>query len=1164
MGATNNRGVGAKLSWRKIAFWSGLGLLALIVLAIGWLLTVDLGTFKPQIERWASEKTGRQISIDGDLHIDLARHSVVIAENIRIQDAAWSGRADMITIGRLEVRLDLRSIFDGPIIIELIDLDDAEIFLTNPEEGDANWVLQKRQEAVQAVQEPAESDGVLFEVVDIDRLRLVYSSPQRSEPLDIFVEFLDQKHRDDDFLDVEFSGTIGDREVRFDGEIGTWAALIRGKDVHYDVDVTLDTFNLSSQGTIDDMISPRRPSLSFTATGPDINDLTRLLKMGERGSGDISLTGSLTPQENGPLVLAVAGNIGRTDIKASGAFSDLQDLEEVDIDFFASGPDIRPILNFFGIDQVRESPFMVNVDAQRRGKSLIIEKAEVLFGEAQFKLTARMPKFPSIDDSVIKLQIDGPDIERFRYVFQLPGAATGPFSLGVAIDTNDDGVEILNLDIQTSLGKIQANGRFAERASYIGSTLNFRLTSDSLARIGEAYGLEKLPDRPIEIVGGAEWTKDGIRTVESLQMTVDGVVARVDGVIKPVEGLLGSDLRFALAGTDLAALVGAFGDSESVPTLPFDVNGQLLVRNDGYRFRDVKGNIGSSDIQIDGLLVPQDGIIGSRFDFAVSGPAFEEVIDQIGDLEVRHGPYELSGSVLFKPDMIDFDDIELDRSGGNVDFNLELGMPLSRRWVNLDIQAKGPDVRTLVRGLEDFEPDEAPFLIDVRGTIRDTTLAFDHLDINVGDATLSAHGVLEFIDDATTSEFQLNVNIPSLAKLGEFNGYRMREQSFTLAANVASADGVLAIDNLVATLGQSDINGKVRYQTGEIPQLDIDIESDSIMFAPLLEEREQEYDPEPEYPDGRLIPDILIPFDAMKTFGGSIDISIGELQRDALYLRDVELHVQMHDGIFDMPFVGFRARSGMLVGKARLAPGDSGEGIASIELVTRDFALGMTETNLDLAMTGDFDIKLESTGSDLRSLLGNANGVFYLHSRGGRFASNQSMRRIYGDMLDEMLTTINPFRTTDPYTTLSCIVLPLEVVNGVVSGAPSTLISTDKVNMALTSVIDLKSEGLELNIRTVPRKGISISAGELLNPYIKIIGTLAAPRMAVDEKGVLLTGGAAVATGGLTLLATAVWDRLRRSQDRCAKISEQAVEMLGDRFPDLGSIMLPAEASTEE
>jgi hypothetical protein len=762
------------------------------------------------------------------------------------------------------------------------------------------------------------------------------------------------------------------------------------------------------------------------------------------------------------------------------------------------------------------------------------------------------------------LRIDGPDIERFRYVFRIPGVATGPFSLDFTIDVDDDGVEIPNLVIQTSLGELRASGRVAQQADYFGSTLNFRLTSDSLANIGAAYGLEELPDRPIEIVGSAEWTKDGIRTVDSLQLTVDEVITRVDGVIKPVKGLLDSDLKFALVGPNLAALVGAFGDSDSVPTVLFDLKGQLLVRNDGYRFRDVTGNVGSSDVQIDGLLVPQDGITGSRFNFEVGGPAFEEVVDQTGDLEVREGPYELSGSVLFRPDVIEFDDIELDRPGGKLEFDFELGVPVSRRWANLTIQASGPDVRTLARGLENFEPDEAPFVIDVRGSLRDATLAVDRLDINVGDATLSAHGVLEFSGDTAATEFKLGANIPNIAKLGIFNGYRMREQSFTLNGNVTGGGGELAIDNLVATLGQSDINGKVRYRTGDIPFLDIDIESDSIVFAPLLEEREQEYDPAPEYPDGRLIPDIPIPFDAMKSFGGSIDISIGELQRDALYLRDVELHVQMHDGIFDMPYAGFRARSGTLAGRARLAPGENGEGTAFFEIVARNFALGVGELNQDLAMKGDIDIKLESTGTDLRSLLGNANGIFYMKTRGGRFASNQSMRRIYGDMLDEMLTTINPFRQSDPYTNFSCIVIPLEIVNGVVSSAPSTLVSTDKMHMGLTSVVDLKSEGLEMNIRTTPRKGISISAGELLNPYIKVIGTLAAPRMAVDEKGVLLTGGAAVATGGLTLLASAVWDRMRRSQDRCAKISEEAVEILSDRFPDLGSIMLPAEASTEE
>ncbi len=1143
-----------------------MGLLALIVLAVSWLLTADLGTFKPHIERWASQEIGRDVAIDGDLYIDLARHTTIIVEGVRIQNADWAEQADMITVGRLEVRLDLRSVFDGPILIELIDLDNAAIFLAKPEDGDANWSVFEQPASAEETPEKQDTRKIVFEQIDIDQVRLVYATPQRTEPLDIRVEHLDQHHRSDDFLELEMEATIGDRHVKLESEIGTWSALLRGKDVHFDVNAKLDTFELSGKGVIDDILNPLRPSLSFTASGPDIDDLTRLLKMGEEGSGDINLSGSLRPVQQGSLVLDIQGNIGRTEIEASGSFSDLQELEDIDIDLLASGPDIRPILSLFGIDQVRESPFMVNVDAQRRGSSLIVENADVLLGEAQFEFDAHMPNFPSIDDSVINLQIEGPDIERFRHVLRLPGVATGAFSLGFTIDVIDDDVEILDLDIQTTLGRLQANGRLAQQADYFGSTLNFRLTSDDVGQIGAAYGLEKLPNRPIEIVGRVEWTQDGIRAIEPLRATGIDLAIRVDGLIKPVKGVVGSDIEFEINGPDLALLIAGFVAADGVPAQPYDLEGQLQVRNDGYRFRNVKGNVGSSDVQIDGLLVPQNGITGSRFDFAAGGPAFEEIIDQIGDLEVRRGPYELSGSVLFKPDVIDFEDIEFDRSAAGVKFDFELGMPVSRRWANLDIRASGPDVRSLVQVFEDFEPDEAPFLIDVRGTLRDTALAFDRLDINIGEATLSARGELEFLGDTAATEFQLSISIPDIAKLGVFNGYRAREQSFTLNGNVTGAGGELAIDNLVATLGESDINGKIRYRAGDVPYLDVDIMSDSILFASILEEQEQEqeYDPEPEFEDGRLIPDVLVPFDSMKKIDVSVDIDIGELQRDTLHIRDFRLQAEMHDGILDVPVAGFRARLGGIVGKFRLAPGESGEGVASVELVSRDFALGMGNFNQDLAMTGDIDVKLESTGADLRSLLGNANGIFYLKTRGGRFASNQSMRRIYGDMLDEMLTTINPFRTTDPYTTFSCVILPLEIVNGVVSGAPSTLISTDKMHMALTSVIDLKSEGLELNIRTIPRRGISISAGELLNPYIKIIGTLAAPRMAVDEKGVLLTGGAAVATGGLTLLASAVWDRLRRSQDRCAIISEEAVEILSDRFPDLEPVVPRARAGVAE
>ena len=40
------------MRWRRIAFWFTFSTLVMIVLALSWLWTADLGVFKPQVERF--------------------------------------------------------------------------------------------------------------------------------------------------------------------------------------------------------------------------------------------------------------------------------------------------------------------------------------------------------------------------------------------------------------------------------------------------------------------------------------------------------------------------------------------------------------------------------------------------------------------------------------------------------------------------------------------------------------------------------------------------------------------------------------------------------------------------------------------------------------------------------------------------------------------------------------------------------------------------------------------------------------------------------------------------------------------------------------------------------------------------------------------------------
>ena len=1136
---------GPRSPWRR-ALLGSLVFLTVLMTGLGvFVFTADLGVLKPQLERWVSERTGRELRIDGTLLIELGGTSRVRAEGLRFENAAWAGEAAMLELGVLHLQFDLWSILTDRFIVEFIEIDDAHIRLVRSDEHGSNLTLGVREESDGASKD---GFGVLLEQLDIDNVELSYESAGRARPLILQIDSLRQRHGSDDFLQLSFDGAVGGRAVGLRGRFGTWNALIQGENLQYDIEGELDTAVFTSRGSIDDLTEPSRPRLEFSLVGPDIDHLTRMFGLRQGSGGDIDLSGSLTPTPDGPLRLRASGNVAEAEIEASGSFSDLQNLDEMTIDLLASGPNLGRLFSLFGVDQVREAPFMIDIDATRDGSLVTVEQANMLFGDARFDLTANLPYFPSLDDGVVDLDVNGPDIARLRYLLRLPGAASGPFSLSFGLAVSPLGEESMRLQGQSNLLRVEASGPLGPAPSHFGSRLRFRLESDDLAQLGSAWGIDNLPDRPLELAGAVEYTERGLRTVNPLVADVNGVIARVEGLIAPRAGLLGTDVGFSLTGPDLSALAAAFAVNTGVPEEAYVVDGRLQITADGYRVRALNANIGSSLVGVQGLISTSRAAAGTELDFSARGPAFEEIADEIGDFEVVPGPYDFSGRIELQPGKLRLSKVELVRERGELELDLSLGLPLSERWVEFDVRGTGSDVRNLLRGINGFEAYEAPFRLQAVGQWRAGEWSLDRFNIDVADATVSARGTLEFDADAASTAFRFDGNIPSLANIGTLNGHRMRDQAVSWDARVSGGDGELRIDELLASLGDSDIRGSVVYRLGDVPELDVDIHSESVVFAPLLEQIEKGEDPETGFEDGRVVPDVPISFAALRSMNAEVRLEIGELVRDTLHMTDIELAATLRDGAFEMPAFGFNGRAGRFDARASLKPGeDSAE--ALVEIVARDFALGLSELNQDLAMTTDVNVKLDASGSDLRSLLANANGAAFVNVRGGRISNNRFMETLYGNLFDEVLAAINPFLSADEHTELECVVLPYTVDDGQMVSVPNTFISTGKIRIASKGRIDLETEKIDVNVRTTPRRSLGISAGEIVNPYVKIVGTMGSPRLAVDEKGVLLSGGAAVATGGLSILAKAAWDRLSRTQDPCTETTAQAIEALGDRLP---------------
>ena len=1133
--------------WRRIALWFVVGLTTIVLAATVWLFNADLGTFRPQIERLVSESTGRALSIGG-LSIDLGGETTVVAERVRFENAAWASATEMLSVERLEVRIGLWELLQRTILIHSIDLDGARLHLARPDSGEPNWVFGAGDEQA-ADPEPDEDGGfeILVGNVAIDDQVVVFESPERTGPIELRLDRLRQQRRADDVLELAASGNLGERPFSIDGELGTWASLLAGGRIDFALDGSIAAISLHSEGYIDSVADPRRPAVTFSLNGPDINDLFEMAGIDATGEGDINLAGSVASPDTGPVAFDVEGNLGALEIDAEGSMADLRDLSNVDFEILASGPDLSRILRLAGIGSVREAPFMIDLDLERRGPQLTVERGRMIFAEAEFTATASVPNFPDVDDANVVLQVQGPDLARFREILNLPGAADGAFSINADIETDDSGIEIANMRIETSLGLLEARGTLGDEPRLVGTALSFELNSPSLARLAGSFGLPRLPDEPVAISGSAALEAEGIRTDGPLVLKVANITVTLDGLLNGAPGLVGSRIDYGLEGPDLAALIGAFAEPAFVPAQSYLFNGVLDIREDGFEFSDVLGRLGTSDVVASGLLRPVAGLVGSRFELALDGPEIGEIVPDDIKLGIRPGPFSLSGALGFGEESIELEDIRLERESGEVEMDLQIGT--ADRFFRFSVDADGRDVRSVFSRIEGIEADEAPFALDTRGEIRGRRLTLDDLDIVIGDAIVDASGSLDLAENARSTQFRFAASVPSLANLGSYHGYRMRPQALDVNATVVGGGGVLAVDQLTAKLDESDIVGSIRYETGDVPRLDVNIESDSLVLKSPLEEQEQTYDPEPEFDDGRVIPDTPVPFGALASLNAAVKIDIGDLIRDERHFRDVELKLSLEDGELNLSRLGFNAPSGHLDARARLAP-DGESGRLDIELGASDLALGLSESNADLSMTGDVQANLTATGENLRELAANLDGVFFVYTRGGRAENNRFLQAIWGDMLQEIIGVINPFYTADSRTTFECIIIPLEIESGVVASAPNALMLTQRVRIVSSVDINLETEELDLNFRTTPRRGVIISAGEILNPFVKVVGTMAAPRLAVDEQGALISGGAAVATGGLSILARAAWDRLNRSSDPCGDVATQALEALSGRFAE--------------
>ena len=139
---------------RRIFIWlfSVFGIIGIATATAIFFLTLDQNKAKKYISAGVSKATGRQLSINGDLKLDLGWISRLSASQIQFENAQWSKHPQMVEVGLFDVQIDLWQLLSQfRVVLPTVTVFQPKVILEKNAEGSANWEFQAAAAATEPV-----------------------------------------------------------------------------------------------------------------------------------------------------------------------------------------------------------------------------------------------------------------------------------------------------------------------------------------------------------------------------------------------------------------------------------------------------------------------------------------------------------------------------------------------------------------------------------------------------------------------------------------------------------------------------------------------------------------------------------------------------------------------------------------------------------------------------------------------------------------------------------------------------------------------------------------------------------------------------------------------------------------------------------------------------
>jgi uncharacterized protein involved in outer membrane biogenesis len=776
-----------------------------------------------------------------------------------------------------------------------------------------------------------------------------------------------------------------------------------------------------------------------------------------------------------------------------------------------------------------------------------IENTTLSIGASELEVNGVIGKDPLLADTGLSMRFHGPDLEKIAALAGYSGfLPAGNAEIRASARAQNNGIHVDELTAQLGRNTLKASGLVNLAAGIAGSRVKVALVgvdiTDVLPPDLHAY---VDPQQPFRLTGTLATDTDQL-TIEAMQARLGEVTLEASGSVSTQQPLTDMSFKVDARGPDLAAIVPQQLVPYSLPAQKFSVAGGIALTKDGLGLDDVNAQIGTDSLGLSGTIPLDTPTEGLQLSVTASGVNLGGIIPlQPAQVDFTDLAYEIEGKIQLGQGLVSLRELDFSTKRGRLSGDLSVSLENPGQFGQFDLEAWGDNLADFAPATSAYTPAAVPFDLDASGNWDSRSVSIETGKLQLDDTSIEVQGEVNLPPDVKATRLSLSARGDNLADLGQFKDFILPADEFRIDASLQGGADLLHIPELNVRIGESNLEGALQFGLGEKPTIIVKLDSDLLDLTKLMP-ADDDIAPETEVAtqiepsDGRVIPKVTIPVEQLNWLNLEASVRLGELRLETRSLSDIVVELNLHEGNLKVSQFAATATEGKIAARFE-ARAEDDRIITRGKLEGKEFVLGNADATAEGSIfpRQDLELEFETSGATVRELAGNLSGYALFTGGTGRLQNSRALG-LYGNFASELLTSINPFVTREPYTNISCFAAYAEIVDGVAQIDPGTVMQTDKLNMFTRGNVDLNTEKIHLRFDTAARKGIGISTSDFINPFVGVSGTLSSPGLGVNPKSATFEGGFAVATGGLSIVAKGLFARWFGAKDPCALLEKNA------------------------